>query len=202
VAGALVVALSAGAVSGLAQTQPQIDPALRDAAMKQMKPPQGVGGCIFLAIAVDVRREALVSALSGQSPKAAFQAAVAEVAPKCASRPYSRSDAPVVGATVSALNRSASALALAGEFGVGQETLDRAWLTASAEEKAGYYAFADQFLARDTPFSGSLPDVGPLATRAGLTPAQYVGRERWLGVYFLYTALSEKAEAALAKPAR
>jgi len=198
VAGALALMLSAGAAASFAQTRSPIDPVLRDAALKQMKEPQGVGGCILLAIAVDVRREALIGALSGQSPKPAFQTAVAEVAPKCASRPYSRSDAPVIGATVGALNKSASALALAGELGVGQETLDRAWSTAPAEEKAGFYTFADQFLGPDTAFSRTPPDVGPLAARAGLTPTQYVGRERWLGIYFMYTALGEKSEAALA----
>lgn len=197
--GASLVAIivEGGAASG----QPA-EAAARDAAMRQLKSPQGVGGCMLLALPSDIRREALIGALSRQPTSSEFQSAVSKAAPRCSSRAYSAADLPLVGAAVSALRKSAAALALAQQFGIGQVRLDQAWSSASTEEKAAFYAAADEYLTPGSTISRRTVDLAPLAAKSGLTAAQRAEAEPALRAYFLYTALSERAEALLTNPSR
>lgn len=139
------------------------DPAARSAAMGQLKAPDGVGGCIYRALPAEVRREALVDALAGKPSSRALQVAVSKVASRCTGRPSAKDDLPVVGAVTGAVRRSAAALALAQQFGVGQAALDQAWSTASANEKAAFYAAAGDYLTPGASLSPRTLDVAPFA---------------------------------------
>lgn len=192
--GITLVATTFGGGGASAQTA---DPAARDAAMRQLKSPQGTGGCVFLSLPSDIRRDALVAALSRQPTSSEFQVAVSKVASRCSGRAYSKADLPLVGAVTGAVRRSAAALVLAQQFGVGQVRLDQAWSTASFEEKATFYAAAEEYLTPGSTISQGALDVAALAAKSGLTAATYGPSEPALRAYFLYTALSERSEALL-----
>lgn len=184
-------------MSSAAEAQQRAAPAARDAAMRQMKKPAGMGGCLFLAVPNEVRREALLAALASQKTPASFQTAVSEAAPRCTTRGYSRTDLPLIGAVTSTVQRSAAALAIAQEFGVGQESLDQAWASAPPEEKAGFYAAAEQYLDPKAAVSPQDLNVAPLAKRSGFPAESVKSAANRLGSYFLHTALNERAEAVL-----
>lgn len=181
----------------VAAAAPAVNMADRDAAMRELQAPRGVGGCIFLAVPTAVRREALVSALARQPIPTEFQSEVAKATPRCSSRPYSSDNLALVGSVVAALRRSAAALALAMQFGVGQARLDQAWADASDAEKSAYYAVAEEFLTPGASVTHRTLDIAPLAIRSGLSPAIYEAAEPELSAYFRYTALSERSEAEL-----
>lgn len=192
------VAAALFAPAAVAQTPPKADPAKVSAAMGQIKKPGGVGGCVFLAVPVKVRGDTLVGILAGKGATSpALEAAVAKVAPGCSGRPYARTDHALVGTSLSTFQKSAAALGLAGEFGVGQTALDDAWNGAGADQKAPYYAVADAFLTPGETVSARDLNVAPLAARAGM--AESKGAERWLRMYFLSTAIIERAEPSLVK---
>ncbi|WP_293400326.1 hypothetical protein [Phenylobacterium sp.] len=165
--------------------------------MRELKSPQGIGGCILLAVPVSVRREALISALARQPTPTSFKAAASVVTPQCAGRSYSAADLPLVGSVVAALHKSAAAVALAQEFGVGQESLDQAWTAATRDEKAAYYDAAEEFLRPGGAMTPRVLDVAPLARKTGLMMATDEAAEPSLRTYFIYTALSERSEAVL-----
>jgi hypothetical protein len=125
---AVWVGLGLAPMSGHAQQAPQAEPAARDAAMRQLQRPGGVGGCVFAALPADVRREALVRALAGQGGVSeVLREPVSRVSERCSGRPYSATDAPLVGSVANTFTKAAAALGLAQQFGVGQTALDDAW---------------------------------------------------------------------------
>lgn len=172
----------------------------RDAAMGELAKPEGVGGCVALGVSAKVRREALVRLMAGQAGSSpALQAAVADVAPTCTGRAYSRSDLALGGAVVGALRRGAAALALAQQYGVGQRRLDAAWRAATPPQKAAFYATAEDYLNPGAEISPRLIDVSSFADRVQIATAQDKSGELLLRMYLINTALSERAEALLAK---
>jgi hypothetical protein len=175
--------------------------AARDAAMGQLKRPGGVGGCMFRALPADVRREALLSALAGEGNPQALRAATPDVARKCTGQPSPSSELALVGSLVGAVRKAAAALALATQYGVGQDSLDAAWAAASPAQKAAFYEVADEFLAPDREISVRALDVAGLAAKMGLEPGAHPGAEAALRIYFLAAALSERSEAMLTKRA-
>ncbi len=189
--------LSATALGAAAAPGDAASTTARDAAMRELKSPEGTGGCILLSIPRDVRREALISALARQTTPIAFKTAVSIATPKCTARTYSSADLPLVGSVVAALRKSAAALELAQQFGVGQRRLDEAWAAATSDEKAAYYDAAEEYLRPGDTMTPRVLDVAPLARKSGLATGAYEAAEASLRSYFLYTALSERSEAAL-----
>jgi len=174
--------------------------AAQNAAMSELVRPEGVGGCVVLGVSSDVRREALVSLMAeepGSSP--ALQTAVAQVAPRCTGRPYASSDLALVGAVTSTLRRGAAALALAQQYGVGQRSLDAAWRAADPSQKAAFYAVAEDFLKPAASVAPRAIDTSPFAARVHMPTAQDPRGERLLRMYLIGAALSERAEAQLAR---
>ena len=169
----------------------------QDAAMRQLKRPGGVGGCVFLALPIDIRREVLVSAMAGEGNPPALQSAVADVAPKCTGRPYASSDLALVGSLTATVRQAAAALVLAQQYGVGQDGLDAAWAAAPSAQKAAFYEVADEFLSPDREVSPRGLEVARLAAEVGLDPGAFQRAEPALRSYFLATALSERSEAIL-----
>jgi hypothetical protein len=193
-------AAAALAFAGAAAAQPErASEEARSAAMAELVRPGGVGGCVFLALKPDVRRQAMIAQLSGQTPFTdAFKAAVGEVSPRCTSRPYAPQDAALVGAVTATLQKGTAALALAQQNGLGQTRLDGAWRAATAAEKAAFYAIADEFLDPAAQITRRTVDVAPFARALGLPGALDPRTEILFRMYFISTALSERAEALLA----
>jgi hypothetical protein len=175
--------------------------AARDAAMRQLKRPGGVGGCMFQALPTDVRREALLSALAGEGNPQTLRAAAPAAAQKCTGQSDPSSELALVGSLVGAVRKAAAALALATQYGVGQDSLDAAWAAATPAQKAAFYEVADEFLAPHREISVRALDVAGLAAKLGLEPGVYPGAEPALRTYFLAAALSERSEAMLTKRA-
>jgi hypothetical protein len=172
--------------------------AARDAAMAELKPPSGVGGCVYRAVPATVRRATLERVVMGQSIRSpALESAVAQVAPRCTGRSYLASDVALIGAVSSAFQRAAAALYLATQVGVGQKRLDAAWENASPLQKEPFTAAARQYLDPDAKIAAASLNIGPLAAAAGIAPVPDKQVEMFLRIYFLSTALSEAAEAAL-----
>lgn len=196
----VALALWLSPAAGWAQGKSEIDPAKRDAAMRQLRWPTGVGGCLLQALPEDIRRDALSRALTGQSNTAEpLRVAVAKVSEGCTGRPYSGSDLPLVGIFISTFQKAAASLLLAQQFGVGQTTLDAAWRDAGADEKAGFYAAADEFLSVTSSVTKRTLDAAPLAKRAGMTTDRTA--DPLFVRYYLATAMIERAEPAFAKTA-
>lgn len=190
---AVATALAIAPLRGWAQTPAA--PAARDAAMRQLEEPKGLGGCIYIALPVNIRRDTLIRAVAGEgvvSPE--LKSAVSKVSPKCSGRPYSDGDHALVGSVVAAFQRAAAALGLT-QFGVGQPALEASWRGAAPEEKAAFYAMADQFFAPGATVTPRSLDVAPLARRAGIEAVTDPQAVRFLRMYFGSTALIERAEA-------
>lgn len=191
-AAALLLGLAVGPASA-------VDPAAREAALRQLKPPKGVGGCIFSAVPADVRREAIVNLLAGKpGTPAALQSAASEAAERCVGWTSQPSDFALASSVTSAFRRSAAAFYLAHQFGIGQEALETAWRAAPVEEKAPFYRVADDFFAPGLTVSDQALDAGGFARKAGLDIAATSVTEGFLRMYFINTAVSERAEALLA----
>jgi hypothetical protein len=196
---ALPVAPAVMATAAAAQTllPPPAGEAAFAAAMRNIQPPKGTGGCILLTMPQPVRVAALGGVIARQKVSEDFKAAAQKAAPACTTRPYARSDSPLVGAVTSALGRAGSALALT-RYGVGQDSLDQAWANAPAKDKAPFYTVADEFLGPGMTVTTRGVPTAPLATRAGLAEKFHAQAELLLREYYLNTAIAERAEAILA----
>lgn len=197
---ALVAALAAVLLAAPAAAQPAPpSDAARNAAMAELERPAGIGGCVFLALKPDVRRQAMIAQMSGQSPFTdAFKAAVGEASPRCTGRPYAPQDAGLVGAVTATLQKATAALAFAQQNGIGQTRLNAAWRAASAAEKAAFYALAEEFLDPTAQLTRREIDVAPFARHLGLPAEPDPRTQVLLRMYFISSALGERAEALLA----
>lgn len=196
-AGTILAALCLVPAIGFAATEPAAE-AARNAAFSKLKAPGGVGGCVFAAVPVEVRRETIIRLLAAEFETAAsLKAAVARVTPECAGRAYDVQDHALIGSVMSAFRKAASALYLAHQLGVGQDALDYAWQTAPASEKTSFYAVADEFLDPETSITRRALNTAALAERAGLDAESAKSAASFLRMYFTNVALSERAEAAL-----
>jgi hypothetical protein len=174
----------------------------QDAALRQLKRPTGTGGCLFLSIPTEVRREALISVSTRARTPMPYRQAMAAAAPQCTTRPWSDNDPHLVAVAHGVLQQAGTAVILAGEFAVPQDRLDQAWAAASPEQKAVFYTAADMMLTPGPATSPTPPDVSALASAAGVAPERHAAAAPWLRSYYLSLATLERAEAVLAPQAK
>jgi len=166
----------------------------------QLVPPTGVGGCIFRKLPESVNRDALMAVMSHSDVVRVLREPVAAVAPQCTGRPYSASDAALVGAAISLYPRMVAASFLGTQLKIPQRQLDSAWTAATPDERAPYLASARSFLSPGGKFVPAAPGaVAPFQHRLDLTRDGLDPRvPQVLHMYYSASALSELSEAELA----
>lgn len=170
--------------------------------MSELVGPVGVGGCVYRAVPLDVRRGVLARVIETGNPVSpTLRDAAAKVAQSCTGRAYAASDIALVGAVVGAFGRSGVALYLVQHPAVGQAHLDAAWRDGAAAERAPFVDRAAAFLAGSMPPPALLDSemLRPLSRRLALDSRPLAPRVTGMLLrYFEFTALGEASEKALA----
>jgi hypothetical protein len=169
------------------------------AAVRELAPPRGIGGCVLMQIDPAVRSTVLMTFGLGQpGVPPALGPAVAKVSQGCSGRPYSPSDRVLNLAVIGAFKRAAVGIYFASQLGIGEHRLDDVWKSAPANEKAPFQNSAKALLDPKAVLNApTLAETGPLARRLKITSSE-PGLVAPVQQYYLATAFIEVAEAQLA----